>query len=94
MLDSGFSLFPEGVKTWFPYFIKSNWLETYTSLHGLSMVFKRMSYRTSLPDHSDYAVKQLQDHYDVLSRDFREFFRDMIAYVNTEFGITIHRNSA
>jgi acyl carrier protein phosphodiesterase len=28
MLDSGFSIFPAGVKTWFPYFIKSNWLET------------------------------------------------------------------
>lgn len=87
MLDSGFSIFPAGVKTWFPYFIKSNWLETYTSFEGLVMVFKRMSFRTSLPDHSEYAVARLQDNYDVMKDYFREFFEEMRTYVETGYGI-------
>ena len=91
ILDSGFSHFPRGVKNWFPYFIKSNWLETYTSFEGLSMVFKRMSYRTSLPDHSDYAVEQLAVHYEELEAGFIEFFDEICGYVTKEFEITLDR---
>lgn len=87
ILDSGFSIFPSGVKSWFPYFIKSNWLEAYTTFHGLIMVFKRMSYRTSLPDHSEYAVARLQDNYDVMEKYFREFFEEMRSFVSKEYDI-------
>ncbi len=87
MLDSGFSIFPMGVKNWFPYFIKSNWLEAYTSFHGLIMVFKRMSYRTSLPDHAEYAVEQLQANYDAMKGYFLEFFNDVREFVGKEYGI-------
>ncbi len=77
LLDSGFSIFPAGVKSWFPYFIKSNWLETYIHFEGLNMVFKRMSYRTSLPDHAEYAVDQLKENYDLLKENFIEFFSEL-----------------
>lgn len=88
LLDSGFSMFPAGVKTWFPYFIKSNWLEAYTSFEGLVMVFKRMSYRTSLPDHSEYAVLQLKQNYDVMSGYFDEFFLDIRRHLGSEYNIS------
>ncbi len=87
ILDSGFSMFPVGVKTWFPYFIKSNWLEAYTSFHGLVMVFKRMSYRTSLPDHSEYAVEQLKENYEEMESYFDEFFEEIRRYVGSEYSI-------
>jgi acyl carrier protein phosphodiesterase len=92
MLNTGFSHFPSGVKNWFPYFIKSNWLETYTSFEGLVMVFKRMSYRTSLPDHSDYAVEMLNKNYDELRDGFYEFFEELCTYVTAEHGIKLNRN--
>jgi acyl carrier protein phosphodiesterase len=89
MLDSGFAHFPGGVKNWFPYFIKSNWLETYTSFEGLEMVFRRMSYRTSLPEHSEYAVEQLEENYIELGEGFTRFFGEMCAYVQDEAGIIL-----
>jgi len=89
LLDSGFSIFPAGVKSWFPYFIKSNWLETYIHFEGLNMVFKRMSYRTSLPDHSDYAVNQLKENYDFLKENFIEFFADMREMVQKDYNIIL-----
>jgi len=89
MLDSGFSFFPQGVKNWFPYFIKSNWLETYASFEGLAMVFTRMSHRTSLPEHSDYAVSQLSNHYDELKSGFFEFFDEICQYVQSEYDIRL-----
>jgi acyl carrier protein phosphodiesterase len=89
MLDSGFSIFPAGVKNWFPYFIKSNWLETYNNFNGLNMVFKRMSYRTSLPDHADYAVSQLKHNYDYLKKNFFDFFTEMREMVKKDFNINL-----
>ena len=89
LLDSGFSIFPAGVKSWFPYFIKSNWLETYIHFEGLNMVFKRMSYRTSLPDQSDYAVNQLKENYDFLKENFIEFFADMREMVQKDYNIIL-----
>jgi acyl carrier protein phosphodiesterase len=90
VLDSGFSMFPVGVKSWFPYFIKSNWLEAYTSFHGLVMVFKRMSYRTSLPDHSEYAVAQLEENYDLMNDYFDEFIMDLQTYVSQEYNVSFN----
>ena len=87
LLDSGFSMFPVGVKAWFPYFIKSNWLEAYTSFDGLIMVFKRMSYRTSLPDHSEYAVEQLKENYEEMESYFNEFFEEIRIYVGSKYCI-------
>jgi acyl carrier protein phosphodiesterase len=87
MLDSGYSIFPAGVRSWFPYFIKSNWLETYTSFSGLNMVFKRMSYRTSLPDHAEYAVDRLRQHYDLLEENFFDFFAEIREMVQMEYHV-------
>jgi len=87
LLDSGYSIFPAGVKRWFPYFIKSNWLETYIHFEGLNLVFKRMSYRTSLPDHSEYAVDQLKENYDLLKENFVEFFADIREMVFKNYDI-------
>jgi len=89
MLESGFSIFPAGVKSWFPYFIKSNWLETYTHFSGLNMVFKRMSHRTSLPDHAEYAVNQLRKNYDFLKENFIDFFAEIRAVVEQEYQIIL-----
>lgn len=89
LLDSGFSVFPEGVKSWFPYFIKSNWLETYTNFNGLNMVFKRMSYRTTLPDYGEYAVSQLKENYDFLKENFFLFFGEICEMVQKEEGISL-----
>jgi acyl carrier protein phosphodiesterase len=89
LLDSGSSIFPAGVKSWFPYFIKSNWLETYIHFNGLNMVFKRMSYRTSLPDHSEYAVSQLKQNYDLLKQNFIVFFTEMREMVQKDYNIIL-----
>jgi acyl carrier protein phosphodiesterase len=89
LLDSGFSIFPAGVKSWFPYFIKSNWLETYIHFEGLNMVFKRMSYRTSLPDHAEYAVDQLKENYDLLKENFLEFFSELREMVLKDYDIIL-----
>jgi len=89
ILDSGFSIFPAEVKNWFPYFIKSNWLEAYTNFDGLNMVFKRMSYRTSLPDHSEYAINQLKGNYRLFEENFVDFFSELKEMVEKDYHISL-----
>ena len=82
-----FNVFPAGVKKFFPYFVKSNWLEAYANFDGLESVLRRMAYHTTLPDHSEYAIKQLKAHYDDLDNGFIKFFQEITDYVKKEHGV-------
>ena len=89
ILDSHFEIFPEGVKSFFPYFIRSNWLEAYVSLGGVESVLRRMAYRTSLPDHSEYAISQLKKNYSVLEKYSLDFIREITDYVRLRHAIRL-----
>ena len=89
ILSSYFPVFPDSVKHFFPYFIRSNWLEAYSTIDGLESVLRRMAYRTSLPEFSDYAIKQLKNNYHELSNSFITFFDDIVNYVTQEHAINI-----
>jgi len=89
ILDSHFEIFPEGVQGFFPYFIRSNWLEAYVSLGGLESVLRRMALRTSLPDHSEYAIRELRANYSALEKLSIEFLREIIEYVRLEHSIKL-----
>ncbi len=89
ILDSHWDFFPEGVKGFFPYFIRSNWLEAYASLDGLESVLRRMALRTSLPDHSEYAIRQLRANYSVLEKHSLDFLREITEYVRLHHSIKL-----
>ena len=89
ILNSNFSVFPDGVKLFFPYFVRSNWLEAYATMDGLESVLRRMAYRTSLPEFSDYAIIQLKNNYQSLSNGFVVFFREIVDYVTQEYSIIL-----
>jgi len=87
MLRSHFEEFPEGVKSFFPFFIESDWLTAYGKFEGLESVLRRMSDRTSLPDHSVYAIRQLREHHAVLEQKAVEFLWDVTGYVKSSHKI-------
>ena len=53
------------------------------------MVLNRMSMRTTLPDHSEFAREILRKYYVQLESEFLTFFPEMIKYVVCKKGITI-----
>jgi acyl carrier protein phosphodiesterase len=89
ILSSYFFIFPEGVKSFFPYFVRSNWLEAYSTFDGLESVLRRMAYRTSLPEFSEYAIWQLRNNYEIMSNSFIAFFNEIVDYVTSEHSITL-----
>ncbi|MCB9013312.1 MAG: DUF479 domain-containing protein [Bacteroidales bacterium] len=80
--------FPQGIKNWFPNFIRNNWLMSYSSPEGIENVLYRMASRTSLPEHSAYAVQVLREKENEMRNEFIEFFEDIRDFVEKEHGIS------
>lgn len=89
ILSSYFPIFPDGVKYFFPYFVRSNWLEAYSTIDGLESVLRRMAYRTSLPEFSEYAILRLKENYQTLGSSFMVFFNEIVEYVKREHAVVL-----
>ncbi len=79
--------FPQGIKNWFPNFIRNNWLMSYSSIEGIEDVLHRMSSRTSLPEHTTFAIAVLRENETEMRQEFYEFFESIREFVRTEHGI-------
>jgi acyl carrier protein phosphodiesterase len=55
ILVSNYFILPNEIKTFLPFFIINNWLESYTSIEGIEGVLRRMTKRTSLPNETPFA---------------------------------------
>ena len=79
--------FPQGIKNWFPNFIRNNWLMSYSTIEGIERVLHRMSSRTSLPENTNYAIDILRKNENAMRDEFNEFFKSVRSFVETEHGI-------
>lgn len=79
--------FPQGIKNWFPNFLRNNWLIKYSTPEGIEEVLYRMSSRTSLPEHSAFAVMILRENETEMRKEFLEFFSDIRNFIEKEHGI-------
>jgi acyl carrier protein phosphodiesterase len=86
---SNFGLLPFRVKQFLPFLIQHKRLESYAQRENLLTVLEIMSRRTSLPDHSRWALDVLDKEYGQFESLFRSFFSEMIEYVETEFNVNI-----
>lgn len=75
---------PRGVKRFLPFLVKSRRLETYATTQGIERSLKIMSDYSSLPDHTDWAMKQMDVHYSDLNSEFQRFFKELRAMVDLE----------
>jgi len=87
VLKSNYPILPERVQFFVPSFIKKDWIEVYSSIDGLINVFIRMSMRTTLPDHSEFAREVMRKYYVQLESEFLTYFPDIIHYVVKNHGI-------
>jgi acyl carrier protein phosphodiesterase len=81
ILLGDYLILPARIKKILPFMLASNWLYSYKELHMMERFFKGMSRRTSFYSGMEHAVDDLRDHYDEFSRDFNDFFPDIIHFV-------------
>lgn len=82
-------MLPHDVQEMVPKLIQNKRLYSYKDIEGIRSVLSTMSTYTSLPDHSDFAIEVLQEHYEFLKRNFFLFFSDIIYYIKTVHNIVI-----
>lgn len=90
---SNFNLLPFRVKQFLPFLIHHRRLESYARRESMFDVLEIMSRRTSLPSNSHWAARLLDEEYHRFEAHFRSFFAEMIAFVETEFGVAIEKPS-
>lgn len=89
VLKRNYKSLPQGIKVWFPTFLENNWMLAYQTVEGIELVLDRMSANTSLPDHTDFAIKRLRDQYQEFSADFHEFFPQIVSFIEEKYSISI-----
>ncbi len=91
ILVSNYFILPNEIRTFLPFFIINNWLESYTSIDGIEGVLRRMTKRTSLPSETPFAVSELRKNYNLFRDEFLEYFPQLVSYVEEEHDICINR---
>jgi acyl carrier protein phosphodiesterase len=89
ILVNNYFILPNEIKTFLPFFIINNWLESYNSIEGIERVLRRMTKRTSLPNETTFAIAELRENYHLFRDDFQDFFPQLIAFVEQKHSISI-----
>lgn len=88
---SNFLILPFRVKQFLPFLIQHKRLESYARKESMLQVLQIMSRHSSLPSNAEKAMEILDEHYVQFDGLFRSFFQEMVAFVETDFGIKISK---
>ena len=65
---------PPDVHRFLPFMIERNWLLNYATIDGIGWALTGLSKRVKYENKMHEAVNDLQEHYEELENDFKEFF--------------------
>ena len=85
LLDTHYPILPIGVQKMMPYMIGDNWLLNYAHIEGINRVLKGMYRRTKEKSNMNFAVLDLQEHYDLFENEFHAFFEELIIFSDDKF---------
>ncbi|PHN92395.1 ACP phosphodiesterase [Maribacter sp. 6B07] len=80
LLEDNYEILPEGVKRMMPYMISDNWLYNYSKMEGIGNVLNGMNRRTKNKSKMNFAIIDLEEHYDSFEKEFTEFFEELITF--------------
>jgi len=80
ILAQRFLLLPTRVRRMLPFLIAQNWLSGYANLNDLQRVFNGMDRRTNYISGMGKAVEVLEENYELLYSDFKDFYRELEFY--------------
>ena len=83
LLDQEFALLPQRVQQFYPVMTQYNWLVKYATIGGISSILYQMNIRTRNISKMNYAVIELIENYEYLETQFKLFFEELTAFVNS-----------
>tara|TARA_R110002167_G_scaffold31099_2_gene102508 strand:- start:110 stop:694 length:585 start_codon:yes stop_codon:yes gene_type:complete len=80
LLESHYPILPDGVKHMMPHMIADNWILNYAKLEGIDRVLNGMNRRTKNKSKMNFAILDLEEHYDAFETEFTEFFGELMVF--------------
>lgn len=85
LLEANYDILPLGTQRMMPYMIADNWLLNYANLTGISRVLNGMNRRTKNKSKMNFAIHDLEAHYDDFENEFTAFFKELITFSKQKF---------
>jgi acyl carrier protein phosphodiesterase len=80
LLEDNYEILPIGVKRMMPYMISDNWIFNYSKLDGISRVLDGVNRRTNNKSKMNFAILDLEEHYDKFEDEFTSFFEELTTF--------------
>ena len=85
LLEGNYPILPDGVKRMMPYMISDNWIYNYSKMDGIGKVLNGMNRRTKNKSKMNFAILDLEEHYDAFENEFTDFFEELITFSRKKF---------
>ena len=84
LLQSHYPVLPKPVQQFLPYMIKDNWLLSYATLEGIGRILYQMNERTKRRSKMNFAIVELEEHYEDFETEFLSFFEELQIFVQAK----------
>ncbi len=85
LLEDNYPILPDGVKRMMPYMISDNWIFNYAKMDGIARVLNGMNRRTKNRSKMNFAILDLEEHYDAFESEFTAFFEELRVFSKQKF---------
>ncbi len=85
LLEEHYTILPDGVKRMMPYMISDNWIFNYAKMDGIARVLKGMNRRTKNRSKMNFAIVDLEEHYQAFESEFTDFFEELQVFAKQKF---------
>ena len=85
LLEENYEILPEGIRRMMPYMIADNWILNYAKMDGISRVLNGINRRTKNISKMNFAIVDLEEHYDKFESEFLAFFEELVIFSRQKF---------
>lgn len=85
LLEDNYEILPVGVQRMMPHMIADNWIFNYAKMDGIGKVLNGMNRRTKNKSKMNYAILDLETHYQEFEEEFSLFFDELITFSKKKF---------
>ncbi len=85
LLERHYEFLPEGTKRLMPYMIADNWIVNYSKMEGIARVLNGMNRRTENRSKMNFAILDLEVHYEKFEAEFFSFFDELTIFSKQKY---------
>ena len=85
LLEDNYEILPIGVQRMMPYMISDNWIFNYSKMDGIARVLNGMNRRTKNKSKMNFAILDLEKHYNAFEKEFTSFFEELTDFSKQKY---------